>query len=697
MTPAIAAADLAELYAGQPMVLVLEGCDAAALALPGLVAWQVTRADGTLCLHRPATLPAFATVPVPLPPASVLAIIAPDAAAAAPLLAWWAAAGPDVPPLLEAANAEAALPGLARLAIAALGSQARRAAGLHRALVAARQDAEESREAMVSLIQNSIHAAEPAPPTRILSLTPSTAGQVIQASDGRLAAGQDLGLPLESLSGLALHLAEGRAAPGALLRVRLYGAESGRIVGAWLVPGAALVPGWLTLELPTPIGPLRETACLDLAAELEAGDILALSLDQAQCSADRAVAVQDEVPSGDLGRALALRVWSAPFGRRFVLAQHWDAEAVDLALAPFGMPPAVPARLPAQLWEGARYPAGQVEKVALGSEAPRLLASFGAGRRVVLVLPGVPVNGLDLLQAVVTVGRGDPALLDAALWLQPDEAQVATEADLSLEHPGTRWSGWRSPPAQGGAFRLPLALPLQGPRSVTVVLVLRHLGKEPGQPLRVEWTDLVGLRGHCPPPRPMPRQPLPPPPPLEAVLALATPTIRLPPPAPAPAPAPTSATPSAPGTGGGADMALARLHEHFATPDGGYRHLDVWLEDVHAGQFRWPRLRFKFALRGEGPVIEFRRRADWPAMFSGWPGTEGDAWGPYLLLRESDLAGDLAALLPAEPDRRMLTALIQLLPRAVGQVLRETPATAGDAATWLDPARRLAAALRQPA
>ena len=695
MTPAIAAADLAELYAGQPMVLVLEGCDAAALALPGLVAWQVTRADGTLCLHRPATLPALATVPVPLPPASVLAIIAPDAAAAAPLLAWWAAAGPDVPPLLEAANAEAALPGLARLAIAALGSQARRAAGLHRALVAARQDAEESREAMVSLIQNSIHAAEPAPPTRILSLTPSTAGQVIQTSDGRLAAGQDLGLPLESLSGLALHLAEGRAAPGALLRVRLYGAESGRIVGAWLVPGAALVPGWLTLELPTPIGPLRETACLDLAAELEAGDILALSLDQAQCSADRAVAVQDEVPSGDLGRALALRVWSAPFGRRFVLAQHWDAEAVDLALAPFGMPPAVPARLPAQLWEGARYPAGQVEKVALGSEAPRLLASFGAGRRVVLVLPGVPVNGLDLLQAVVTVGRGDPALLDAALWLQPDEAQVATEADLSLEHPGTRWSGWRSPPAQGGAFRLPLALPLQGPRRVTVVLVLRHLGKEPGQPLRVEWTDLVGLRGHCPPPRPMPRQPLPPPPPLEAVLALATPTIRLPP--PAPAPAPTSATPSAPGTGGGADMALARLHEHFATPDGGYRHLDVWLEDVHAGQFRWPRLRFKFALRGEGPVIEFRRRADWPAMFSGWPGTEGDAWGPYLLLRESDLAGDLAALLPAEPDRRMLTALIQLLPRAVGQVLRETPATAGDAATWLDPARRLAAALRQPA
>ncbi|RYJ04233.1 MAG: hypothetical protein EON47_01155, partial [Acetobacteraceae bacterium] len=350
MTLLIAAADLAELYTGQPMILVLDGCDAATLALSGLLSWQVTQADGAMRLHKPGAAPGvapgLATLPVPLPPASVLAIIAQDAAAAGPLLAWWSATGPDLPPLLEAASAEAALPELARLAIAALGNQARSAAGLHRALVAARQDAEESREAMVSLIQNSVHTAEPAPPARILSLAPSTAGQVIHAIDGRLAAGQNLGIPVEGLSGLALHLAEAHAAPDALLRLRLYGAESGRILGAWLVPGGALVPGWLTLDLPTPIGPLRETACLDLTAELETGDILSLSLDQKECSAERAVAVQDETHHGDLGRdlgrnlgrALALRVWSAPFGRRFVLAQHWDAEAIGLVLAPFGQP-----------------------------------------------------------------------------------------------------------------------------------------------------------------------------------------------------------------------------------------------------------------------------------------------------------------------------------------------------------------------
>ena len=144
-------------------------------------------------------------------------------------------------------------------------------------------------------------------------------------------------------------------------------------------------------------------------------------------------------------------------------------------------------------------------------------------------------------------------------------------------------------------------------------------------------------------------------------------------------------------------MALARLQEHFATPDGGYRHLDIWLEDVRAGDARWPQLRFKFALRGEGPVLEFRRRSDWPVMFTTWPGTDVDSWGPYLLLRESDLTGNLAEKLPVAQDRRMLNALLALLPQAVSQVMRETPATAADTTTWLGQAQRLAATLRQPA
>lgn len=729
MTLLIASADLAELYAGKPMVLLLDGHDAAALNLPGLLPWLVSGhgaghgtghgigQEGAMRLHRPGTPAECATLPVPLPPAQVLAIVTRDAAAAAALLAWWSAAGPDVPPLLEAPNAEAALPGLARLMAGALEAQARTAAGLHRALAAARQDAEESREAMVSLIRHGTQAGPPPMPVQILALQPAAAGPVLEALDGRLSAGQCLGVPLESLSGLALHLAEAQAAPAALLRVRLYGAESGRIAGAWLVPGEALVPGWLTLDLPTPIGPLRESACLDLTAELELGDSLALSLDQRPCSPDRAVAVavaDDPGPGGadhdrPHDRPLALRAWTAPFGRRFVIARHWDAEAIDLPLAPFGTPPAVPVRLPAQIWDAARFPAGQVEWVALGTETPRLLASFGAGRRVAIVLPGIPVNGLDLLQATLTVGRGDPAQLEAALWLQADDGRVATEAELSLEQPDARWSGWRRPwpvagqPPVGGRLLLPLALPLHGPRRVTVVLVLHHAGSAPAQPLRVEWSDLVGMRGHCPPPRAPARRPLPPVlvspvlvPPVLAPPVQSTappPAIRV----PAAPPREVPGAPSPPPEPASAQMALARLQEHFATPDGGYRHLDIWLEDVRAGSQRWPRLRFKFALRGEGPAIEFRNRPDWPGVFATWPGTEADTWGPFLLLQEADLATGLAQRLPDARDRRMLATLVTLLPQAVSQVMRESPAAAAEATLWMRQALRLVAALRQPA
>jgi hypothetical protein len=478
---------------------------------------------------------------------------------------------------------------------------------------------------------------------------------------------------------------EVRAGPGAVLRVRLYGAESGRVFGAWRVPGAALAPGWLALDLPGPIGPVRETACLDIAAELEAGDTLALALDEGLTEPDRAVTLAGAEPEQDnpAPRALALRLWAAPFGRRFVLAPHWDAEAPGLSVVPAG----VPVRLPAQMWRGAQFPLGQVEWVALGSETPRLLASFGAGLQVAITLPDVPVNGFDLLQAEVTVGRGDPAMLEAALWLQPAGTPLAAGADLSLEPDEARWSGWRRPGPDGGPLLLPLALPLEGPRRVTVVLVLRHAGTAPGQPLRVEYSDLMGFHGLRPPPAVVARRLLPPPPPLAPVRAIAVPVV---PPA-EPAVAPLGAAPDAvPGA------TTVRLQEHYTTPDGAYRHLDIWLEEVRDGGLAWPRLRFKLALRGEGPVLEFRVRPDWPVMFSRWPGTQSDQYGPYLLVREADLAEGFLTGLTAERDRQMLAAVVRLLPGAVAQAAREAPEAAADAETWLRHARQLAAALAEP-
>jgi hypothetical protein len=679
MTVLIAPADLAELYDGSPLLLVLEGVEPDLFALPGLSAWQVAMRGGSLRLHRPGAAAELATQPVPVPPAQVLALLTPDAAAAAPLLAWWSAAGPDLPPVIEAAEPGAALPELARLALAALARQATATAVLHRALAAARQEAEESREAMVSLIQHGSRPGAPAPLSQVLALEPAPAGEAVAAEDGRLAAAQLLGLRLEGVASLALHLQEAHVGPAGLLRLQLYGAESGRVHGAWLVPGEALLPGWLVLDLPSPVGPVRETACFDIAVELEAGDSLALSLDAGVTAPERALAVKcGRAPE----RSLALRLWTAPFGRRFTVPTHWDAEAVGLELGW----PGVPMRLPAQVWEAARFPVGQVEWVALGSEAPRLLASFGAGKRLAIALPVVPVNGLDLLQAEVVVARGDAGLLEAALWLQPKGVPLALDSDLLLDAPEARWSGWRKAPPEGGPLLLPLALPLDGPRNAMVVLILRHAGKPPGQPLRVEWSELLGFRGLGTAPRPEPVNPLPAPPPVEPVQAAPVPVRRA-----------VAAPAGPPMTVVGPHAALTRLQEYFATPDGGYRHLDIWLEGVSDGPWSWPMLRFKLAQRGEGPVLEFRNREGWPSLFSTWPGTQADSWGPYLLVREADLAGDMLDRLPQERDRRMLAALVRLLPEAVARALRESPEAAAQDALWLGFARRLARALKVPA
>jgi hypothetical protein len=147
----------------------------------------------------------------------------------------------------------------------------------------------------------------------------------------------------------------------------------------------------------------------------------------------------------------------------------------------------------------------------------------------------------------------------------------------------------------------------------------------------------------------------------------------------------------------GPHAALVRLQEYFATPDGGYRHLDIWLEEASDGPWNWPVLRFKLAQRGDGPVLEFRNRDGWPSLFSTWPGTDADGWGPYLLVRESDLAGEMLDRLPQERDRRMLTVLVRLLPEVVARAVRESPEAAAQDRLWLDLAHRLAGALKVPA
>jgi hypothetical protein len=220
MTPEVAPGALAALCDGRPKLILLPGLAAPqALALPGLALWALRAGEGAPRLHPLGEAPDGPGLALPAAPGQVLGIVAPDPAAAAPLLDWWREAAPAaLPPVIAAASGDAALPAVAARAIAALATSA--AEG-----VAAQQG-------LVALRQASAHLQPPAMPVLVASAEPSPGGHAVAAKAGRLALGQALGTKLEGLAAIALHLREALLGAEAVLRVRLYGAESGRIIGA---------------------------------------------------------------------------------------------------------------------------------------------------------------------------------------------------------------------------------------------------------------------------------------------------------------------------------------------------------------------------------------------------------------------------------------------------------------------------------
>jgi len=632
MTLFAAAADLPELATGGPKLLLVG--DVARPPLPGISAWRVTGREGGWALHRDAA-PAGHAVVLPAAPSGVIALLAADPAAAASLRTAW---GEAPPPILDAA-AGSPFAALAEVLGAALGARAVEAAGLHAALVAARAAAEDTRRAMAALLAGTGRHPPPAPPLLAVDHLPGATPPLVPDRDGRLAIAAIPGVSLQGVAAVALHLDVAACGAGSALRVRLFGAESRQLHGAWTLPGQGLAPGWCVLDLPAPIGPVRETACLEAVAAVAPGDRLALST--ATEGAPGVVAGGDATGAG---ACLALRLWTAPFGRRFVQAAHWDAASVGLELPA----PGVPVGLPEAIWGTA--PAGP----ALGEEPARPAATLAAGSALLWTLPAVPLAGLDRIEARIAVPLGDATDLEAALWLQPVGAAPADDAALTLLTPVARWSGWRRGALAAAGLTVPLVLPPTLPGWVAVVLSLRHRG---GDALRVRWDELLGFR--------------------ETVALPAAPGGAAPAPLVAAA-VPADAVPS---------VAAARLEERFVAADGHYRHLDISVAELAYGTLGWPAVRFKLAIGGEAPVLEFRQRPDWPLQFETWPGRDADAHGPFWLADAAALGGGGLGW----RDRQLLSALRRVLPSVVATAAREAAADLDEYRDWGELARRLAA------
>lgn len=349
--------DLPGLMSAPAALLLAE--DAPTLDLP-LPQWRV-RADGAGWRAVPERGAGGTALPLPAAPGGLLGVLS----AGTP--AWLEDWPGDVPALLPDATALSAL-----LAARLLGAEAR-LGDLAASLTTLRAEHEEGRVAMAHWLRSAGQEA-PQPPTLLHADTPQAAPGLPQGlSHWRRV------LPLEvaGMAAVALHLGAVSAGPGTALGVRLVAEESGRVAGAWRVPGEALSEGWLMLDLPMPAPPWRETAALEITAALAPHDVLALSM---------------------TGDAPAVQLLRARGAARFLHSPWWLEEEAGRPMPPEG----VWCGFPASIWQGATRIARVPGHGQAMLEIPALpLAGFGMLRAELRL-----VGGSEVQAALECAGRG---------------------------------------------------------------------------------------------------------------------------------------------------------------------------------------------------------------------------------------------------------------------------------------------------
>ncbi|WP_426957398.1 DUF6212 domain-containing protein [Muricoccus radiodurans] len=680
-----AAIDLPRLTGARPAVLVAEGLpDAAALGTDSLDVWVAAVRGAVTLLHplgQSAPDPETAE-DLPTPPVSVIAIVATERVRSAALLGWWSeASGLPAPPLLLATSGATAMPMLLGRLTGVLAEATAREAALDGALTALRLELEETRMAAADMARRLAHL----PPCPLRLVLDGEAGDgtaaALQGDPLRLQA--EPGVMLAGLAALAVHVASVPSTPGTL-RLRLLGGESGRVAGSWLIHHASLAPGWLLLDLPTPLPALRETAIVEITSEGETAP--ALSLDP------RWAGLEGSHP-------LALRAWSGEPGSRYLLPRFWDPEEVGLSLAAAG----VPHSLPPAAWNGAAVLAGDAPLAALGEEEPRPVLRAAAGGHAVILLPHLHAPGMDRLRVLVSPAGPEGGAV--AAWVHPVGARLPDVASFDRLDGNSAGTGWRDlvapgtelvlnlPAASGGRVQLAIGLRAEahGAATAEVSQVTLEASRAEGAPATARRATLPDP---APPPPIMvslprvsaaPSAPAPPPRPVTAAETGAA--------APVPASTATGMPTSAPGAYTAAPATRApiparhetvRLHQHL--PGASYEHLDMTVVGLARGPQRWPSVRVKLAMKDTKPSLEFRKAAGWPASFQDWLGTGSDRFGPFLRITREELP-DFLDRITDERDAAMMQGLLTVLPAAAEAAAREASMPTPDVARWVQAAR----------
>jgi hypothetical protein len=650
----IRTADLGALMSGRVALLAaatLPGIEI--LAAAGVAVWVLSRCrDGLLVSPLGASTggeASAASLPVTVPPAGLIALLAPTAEELQEVGEWWVKAAGQAAPVMVARDAATALPLLIRQVVEELERSISRCVQLERNLATTRQDYEETRIVMGSVSRTLGHRP-PSPLTLAVALEPSPLQAGVTQPDARLFLRQPLGRKLEGLAALAVHVGMINAATSGPLRIRVFAAESARIAASWTVPMEELVEGWLVLDLPTPLGPEHEGAVLDVMADVAGPHALRFSLEEKWAPDEAACTLAD---GSSLGRPLALRLWTARIGDRFVVPAHWNWNEAGSSLPRTG----VPQSIALAEHRAARILSG--DWTWLDKADARLGVSVIGAMTAALALPRITLAGADVLRVEWSAMPLDatataPQAVSLGVWVVDPGHHVRA---LDRLPPTALFSGWRSVSADGAGL-LTLSLPTSlGPQAQ---LVLAAGSQDPAAAAEVEITRL-------------------------SLVATQEPSIAQARTSDSVAPDPDATQDDArasPATMGPATIGKVELHQHLA--DGrGYRHLDLIVHDMAGRGHEWPRVRFKLAVNRDRPLLEFRRAAGWPDLFARWPGNQTDKFGPLLRVHSVDINAFAAALAHAR-DNALIATLLDLLPNIAAEGTQAGHLDVAEGAYWVD-------------
>ncbi|MDR3450052.1 MAG: DUF6212 domain-containing protein [Alphaproteobacteria bacterium] len=542
-----------------------------------------------------------------------------------------------LPPVIAAADTLAAAAGLFGIALDEMRKSARLAVDAQSALAETRLEIERTQEAMAAALRTL--GGLPLGEAQIAwSSLPAQVGPTYRLPKGATRLRQRLALPLDGLTAIALHIAATQGSAASALSIRLRGADSQIIHGSWHIPADKLTPSWLTLDLRHVLGPLFETAVLDIEATLVGDDRIELSLDPKDCEDYVALTGDDALPARS---GACVRLFRAAYGARNILPRFWNWDEINSG----GVEGQLSGHIAPECWSRVETVFGDATFVSIGAQPSRPVANLAPGEPARFRIDDIVAPHTDALEFMFTMSPPARAPLRVQTWIESRDAEgLATGA----------WaSGWKVLPIDCERAYVAMRIP-EGVGCLNLVVDLETSDRE----IAVEWTGVAGIKLDDEDAEQLAQMPGG----SQEVAKVDE------------APAPHD---SAAASRTGPLFSGIQIDHVLVIPDADYKHIDLNIFDLRVENACIPVVRTKLVRRGEGLMLEFRNRADWPKFFERWPEGAKDQFGPLFLLQPSPASLERFKSLTTPQDFKLMSALFSALPRVVVAALND-PQAAGE-------------------